>query len=365
VQLPDSYDAMYKKAMEAIGEGDRSAAIAQFQRLVDRLLSLSPQLRERRQDLRDLLLESSMRLINLLRWDGQSEAALAQIQRTREAVPPFSHLWNVEEALNIIDLGQVSKGLDMLRAATLQRPPEDKSHILRLLGRELWGAGLIEEADAALHSAFQAAEDAEDAAVTAVLLLRLTTECHDPDAMIAWWQEAVEKSENKIPMFPLYERLSACGYRDRLEKLIASEKNRWMRRVFQGELARAAGDEERATQIWQSILDDHEKVDDEASVYAMLSALLFLSKPDEVVATVSGLEDDTSADSADFAFRIVALAQAGLADSAKSALQKGLKNSRLIRPRMDVYPRSYWQRLMRFPMPDDARETLRPFFAQA
>ena len=365
MQLPDSYEAMYKKAIDTLAKGDRSAGIAQFQRLADRLLSLSPQLRERREDLRNLLLESSMRLISLLRWDGQSEAALAHIQRMREALPPYSNLWSVEEALNTIDIGQVNKGLDMLRALTMQRPPEDKSHILRLLGRELSGAGLTEEADAALHSAFQAAEDDEDAAVTAMLLLRLTTECNDPDAMIAWWQEAVRKSGSKIAMYPLYERLSACGHRDRLENLLEGEKNRWVRRVFQGELARAKGDEEHATEIWQSIVDDREKVEDDAGVYAMLSALLFLGKPEEVVKMTLLSGSEISIEAADFMFLIVSLAQMGNLDEAKKQIQQGLASTRLIRPRMEALPRSHWLRVQRFPMSDEAREALRPFFVQA
>ena len=100
------------------------------------------------------------------------------------------------------------------------------------------------------------------------------------------------------------------------------------------------------------------------SVYAMLSALLFLGKPEEVVKMTLLSGTEISIEAADFMFLIVSLAQMGNLDEAKKQIQQGLASTRLIRPRMEALPRSHWLRVQRFPMSDEAREALRPFFVQ-
>lgn len=50
MELPDSYEALYRRANEAVSRGDLDEAITRMKRLMDRLLSLPPHILERKID---------------------------------------------------------------------------------------------------------------------------------------------------------------------------------------------------------------------------------------------------------------------------------------------------------------------------
>ena len=51
-------------------------------------------------------------------------------------------------------------------------------------------------------------------------------------------------------------------------------------------------------------------------------------------------------------------------DDAKRLLQRALRLTHILRPRWQAFPHSYWLRLLRYPLSDEAREALRPYFRE-
>ncbi len=353
---------MFERAQEAIDLDDLGPAIEQFEYLVNRLLSLSPTLRERKPQLRQILAQSAIRWLSILRWDGRNEEALALLPRFRESLPDWSDIWDLEEALNRIDAGEVDKGLDVLRAFHMQNT-ESQFYSTVVLARELFGAGLYDEAETLARSALSAADDPKDEVEAALLLVHIATEQNNRDAIETHWNLAVSKTDEPPYMYPLFERLSALGHWEHLEKLLKQEKNTWVRRLFQGEIARSRGDEAEARAQWQAIVDAGEGMEDESGLYARLCALLLTEQPEDVHDLISQ-DYRTNPNDTALIFLVASLAQLGRLEEAEDALRHRLKHSRFMRPKWEKLPPSYWLRLQRFPMPEEARKALKPYFVQ-
>lgn len=360
MQLPDSYEALHQRAVESVNGDDLGPAIQQFQRLTERLLSLSPQARERKPALQEILQDSALRWITELRWNGQSDEALAQIPRLREALPMMGRAWQIEEALSRIDRGEVSAGLDQLRAVLMQAT-EGRNALRILLANELFAAGWDEEAETVALGALRSAQTDEEKAEAASFLIALETERDHPDAMIAHWEQSGRQKDQQA-VNPLYERLSALGHMDRLEELLSREKNGMVRRVFQGEIARSKGDEAGAKALWESVADDGYKVKVGGDADAWLTAKILLGHGLDVQAVATGRYQNSVNESSAMLALTAALAQAGNLDDAKRLLQRALRLTHILRPRWQAFPRSYWLRLLRYPLSDEAREALRPYF---
>ena len=360
MQLPDSYEALHQRAVESVDSENLGPSVEQFQRLTERLLSLSPQVRQRRPDLQEILEDSALRWVTMLRWDGQSEEALALARRLRDALPAAKLFWDVEEALDLIDLGNVSRGLDQLRALMMQMP-EARNAIRLLLAKELLHAGFDDEAQTVGLGALRAASDDGELAEAVLFLVELETERNQPHAMIASVERVAKRLDQGF-INPLYERLSALGHMEQIETLLAEEKNGFVRRLFQGEVARSKGDEARASELWQSVADEGEKVKSQADAYAWLAAKLLLGHGLDVLHPATMQYQSTLNESSALLILVATLAQAERLDDAKLILKRALRMTRTLRPKWQTFPRSYWLRLLRYPMPDEAREALRPYF---
>lgn len=186
MQLPKSYEALFQRAVEATDFEDLGPAMEQFEYLTNRLLSLPATLRERKPQLRQILTQSAARWLTFLRWEGRNEDALALLPRFREALPDWSATWDLEEALNRIDAGEVSKGLDMLRAFRM-RHTESRLHPTMILARELFGAGLYDEAETLAQAALRAADEVTDEVDAALLLVHIETERDNPEDIETNW----------------------------------------------------------------------------------------------------------------------------------------------------------------------------------
>jgi len=362
VRLSNSYEAMFERAMDAVDVSNLGPAIEQFEYLTNRLLSLSPSVRERKPQLQQILTQSAVRWLTFLRWEGRNEDTLALLPRLREALPGWSSVWEMEEALNRIDSGEVNKGLDILRAVRM-RSTESVYTATISLARELLGAALYDEAETLAEAALRAADDAHDELEAALLLMEIATERNDPDGIEAHWRTALSKLDAPPYFYPLLERLSALGHWERVEALVKEETNPWVRWLFQGKIARAKGDEAEALAQWQAILDSDEDAEDENGLYAFMCATLLLQQPEYVLGIVREDYEDKPKDTPLVIF-VAAAAQMGKLDEAKEGLQHGLNYSRLTRPKRDRFPLHYWLRLQEFPLPDETREALRPFFVQ-
>jgi len=357
VELPDSYEALYDQAKRT-AITDLGAAVEQFRRLVDRLLSLPPRILDRKPNLRDLLNRAADDYLVLLRWTGQNEEALAEVERLSQAMPQQAEVWTLERALNLIDSGRVSEGLDMLRALLLQHPANEY-YVRSVLARELWGAGEYAEATELAKVLLQKAPDDHERLAALVLLMSIAMEAGDPKGVVSY-AEKIKEQTGHVP-FGACEWLAGRGRWDDLEELLKRVRDRFVQRVFRGEICRARGDDAGARALWEPLLDEERSGD--ADVYSYVAVRLLTQQADEA------LEDWVKSALAEqpgdpvLALALVAtLAQMGRVDEAVATVQDHLDASRVIRPHWNCLPYSYWLRIRRYPMPDEAVEALRPYF---
>ncbi|MDH7487959.1 MAG: hypothetical protein QHH80_00420 [Anaerolineae bacterium] len=357
MQLPDSYEALYEQAKRT-GATDLRAAVEQLRRLVDRLLNLPERVLDRKPNLRDLRGRVADDYLLFLRWAGQNDEALAEVERLSQAMPERAAFWTLERALNLIDSGKVSEGLDVLRALLLQRSA-DEYYVRYVLARELWAAGEYAEATELAKVLAQDARDDTKRVIALSLLMSIAMEVNDPRAVVSYAQKIKEQTDH-VP-FAACEWLAGRGHWDDLEELLKRVKQRFMQRFFRGEICRARGDEAGAKALWAPLLDEERSGD--VDVHSYVAVRVLTQQADE------GLEDvlktilaEQPVDSVLSLALIAALVQMGRVDEAVAKVQAYLDRMRLFRPYWKRLPYSYWLRLRRYPMPAEAVEVLRPYF---
>ncbi|MGB9593633.1 MAG: tetratricopeptide repeat protein [Anaerolineae bacterium] len=357
MELPDSYEALYEQA-ERTAITDLLAAAEQFRRLVDRLLSLPPRILDRKPNLRDLLNRAADDYLVLLRWTGQNEKALAEVERLSQALPQQAEFWTRERALNLIDSGRVSEGLDLLRALLLQHPA-DEYYVRDVLARALWGVGEYAEATELARMQFQDASDEDERLAALALLISIAMEEGDPKGVVSYAQKINEQTGH-VPFWAC-EWLAGRGRWDDLEELLKRVSGRFVRRVFRGEIRRARGDEAGARAQWEPLLDEERSGD--ADLYSYVAVRLLTQQADEALEYLvkSALAEQPEDPVLALAL-VAALAQMGRVDEAVAAVQDYLDAGRPILPYRNRLPYSHWLRLRRYPMPDEAVEALRPYF---
>ncbi len=357
MELPESYEALYRRASEAVARGDLDEAITRMKRLADRLMSLPPHILERKEDLRDLLDDAVNDYLVFLRWDGRHEEALAEIERLEPRLPRLRASFATERALNTIDRGNVSEGLDMLRALIVQNARTERE-IRRLLALELWGAGQYAEAKQIAAGLLRDALDNQEAMLALDILLDIAIDANDLKGVMRCPAEIEKRSYETH--YRLYEWLAGRRYWAELERQLRGLTSYDARQLFLAEIRRARGDEDGARKMWQAILDEADEGDDP---YAAVCAALFLGQPSEETAgDLRDVLEHTPADSSALLALVAALVQMGRIDEAVKAIQWYQQFTRLARPYYRILPYSYWLRLRRYPMPDEAVEVLRPYF---
>lgn len=362
MKLPDSYEDLFSQAMEAFELRRREEAAALLKRLVGRLQSLPAHILERKPELREMLMRSAGRYVAVLRWSGQNEEALAAIESFGATYPDMKHVWTVERALNLIDSGRADEGLDLLRALVAQDSGGANWEIRGILMTELGAVGLYEEAERVGETALRNLPDDKSRMEAFAWILENAIESGNVKAAIRC-TDAIAK-QRRLARMDTYEWLAGSGRWEELERQIAKgHLFDLTRRVFIGEIQRARGDETGARETWQSILQEVEEEEDVVS-YARASAELLLGQASKETAdALLAVLDKVPADSTALLMFVAASAQLGRIEDARAAIQQYMELSRLFRPYYRVLPRSYWVRLRRYPMPDEAVETLRPYFA--
>ncbi len=108
----------------------------------------------------------------------------------------------------------------------------------------------------------------------------------------------------------------------------------------------------------------HEAGDSEdVDLYTFVAARLLAGQANEDVENVvRGILRDVPADSSALLALIAALAQMGRIDEAPNTIQDYMNTGRLVRRHWKRLPHSFWLRVGRYPMPDEAVDTLRPYF---
>ncbi len=363
MKLPDSYEDLFSQAMEAFELRRREEAAALLKRLVDRLQSLPAHILDRKPELREMLMRSAGRYVAVLRWSGKSEEALAAAESFAATLPTLRNVWSMERALNLIDSGRADEGLDILRALVAQDSGGANWEIRGILMTELGAVGLYEEAERIGEMMLRDARDDDSRIKAYVWILENAMESGNIKAVIRC-TDAIAK-QGRLARMDTYEWLAGSGRWEELERQMAKgHLFDLTRRVFIGEIQRARGDETGARETWQSILQEGEEEEDVDVSYARASAELLLGQASQETAdALLAVVGEVPADSTALLMFVAASAQLGHVEDALTAIQQYMELSRLFRPFYRVLPHSYWVRLRRYPMPDEAVEALRPYFA--
>jgi len=112
---PSDYQALYLEAQKTHQQGDNQAAIAQYARLVSRLLRRKPDALERRAELRALLDSAAPELVELLRWEKRYDQAIELQERLVALYPERALALRLHAANLKLEGGQREEGLHELR----------------------------------------------------------------------------------------------------------------------------------------------------------------------------------------------------------------------------------------------------------
>lgn len=340
MQIPDTYEDILAQARLRSVQGDLEGSIALYNRLVERLSSLKPELLKRRPALRDLHYNSLAELAHLHHVLGNFEQSLALYRQLSELEGSDETLWQQKVACVLIDMGRVEQGLDELRAEAMAHPGAYEAWLL--MGRECTHLERWQEAEENLNRALRNAttpESKRDVYRGFFDLYRAQGRVEDA---IAAWNQAWEGQLEPDNVFPVYQMLIEHGKIERARQYLEREPNALRRGFYQGLLEALAGRGQEAQRRWQRIASMAPPAS-EAGVDEWAEAVLRTnSNPQEVVRVLGRIRG--SLDDAPRRMVLLAIAQARLGDleEAERSLRQGCLARQMNRPRREKLSAREW-----------------------
>lgn len=279
VELDQSYQAIYERALAAIGRDDTDQGIELLWRMINRLTKLRPETLQRRETLEDTLRAAWNALVRTLRREKRYDEA---VQACRAVADHLSGARAPERMIASmrIEQGEVEEGL-----AQLLQIAEESSTLAAWadLGSEYMGLGRHEEAEAAYKQARRAANSNEAAAFANIALFRAYQAMgRVDDALSAWGMATVLDPDLAEHVFELYAWLIEQGEFDGAGRYLQREANNARRMLYEGLIEWKSGRKEEARSLWQRVvrLDPRDEHVDEV---AWMEAALRLGEPERVL----------------------------------------------------------------------------------
>jgi tetratricopeptide (TPR) repeat protein len=358
--LPDSYEDIFSNARLLRGQGDFEGAVGEYRRLVERVSKLKPELLQRRPSLRELLLLSGMELGGLLRRMERHDEAIALYDHLIESSPAGEDfIWRRNKAITTIAKGEVSAGLDELRALTVAYPT---AYNWRTLGLQCFWTGNYDEAEENMRRAIETADDDDAFIMAHWMLFDLYREVGRSDEALDTWEEATAFQGLSGFWEPPSRMLLQEGDLARAEQCIEQEENELYQGLLRGLLAQARGEEEQARRHWQRVYradpDDYEDGFD-----AWAEAALRLGQPGEALETLHDYSEEGEQTPRWYLLLTIAEANYGHTDHAREKLEEATELSRLTSHRSRLSTTD-WQLLDELVDDADFKQQARSFFAQ-
>jgi tetratricopeptide (TPR) repeat protein len=314
VELNESYEAIYQRAIDALAGDDTDQAIQLLWRIVNRLTRLRPETLQRREALERTLRTAWHSLAQILRSEGRYEEAI----QACEAVA--GHLSGARAPERMvasirIEQGAVEEGLSELRQIA-----EETSSMAAWtdLGAEYAGLERYAEAESAYKAALRLATSNEEAAFVNLALFRTYQEMgRIEDALSTWSMVTVLQPDLATHVMEVYSWLIECGELERARRYVAREEDPARRMLYEGLIEQKTGHEEQARSIWQHVVKLDPKVEG-VSEEAWSEAALRLGKPQQVLSFEESVTVDLNLVSVGQATLFgIASAAAGKADTAR------------------------------------------------
>lgn len=280
VELDQSYDAMYDRALMAFGRGDTDEGVSLLWRIINRLTKLRPETLQRKETLEQTLHAAWNALVETLRrekrYEEAMEASRAVAEHLSGARAPDRMIASVR-----IEQGEVEEGLAQLReiageTSTLAAWVD--------LGSEYMALDRYEEAEAAYKRAYQLAGSNEAAAFANIALFRTYQAMgRVDDALSAWGMAAVLDPDLTVRVSELYYWLIEQGKLEQARRYLQREGNNARRLLYEGLIEWQEGHEEEARSLWQRAVRLN-PLDEHVDEVAWTEAALRLGEPERIIA---------------------------------------------------------------------------------
>lgn len=255
VPLRDSYEGILNRARAAFQAQDVYTALGLYRRLVQKLGRLSGDILRRRPQLRDLHIQASLELVELLRFEGRHAEAIEVLEQLMQSHADDAHIWRREIAVLRNAKGETDRGLAELRSLAEERPDDAWSWLA--LGLESRIEGRFSESQAALERALEAASSIDEAEVLAEVhyqRFRLKAAMGQIDAALAAWEAALAShSDVGKTVREVYTLLADAGRYGEAQRYVTRDTNDLQAGFQRGLIASLTGDGRTASQQWQAV----------------------------------------------------------------------------------------------------------------
>ena len=276
VELPDSYESIYQRAMAQMATGNTSEAIESLKRIINRLCRLRPETLKRKANLQDTLDAASEAAFEFLRWERQYDQAISVAESVLERLSDPDMMRRRIASLTI-EKGEVEEGLSRMREMAEANQDFDS---WAELGAEYRVLKQYDQAEQCYRSALRQATSNQDAATVNVALFSVYRDAgRVEDALDAWDMAVVLNPELADSVFQTSSWLIRRGDLDLARKYLDRERRPIRRSFGEGLLEWQKGNEDTARRTWQSILDTDGEIED-ADLTAWVEAALRLGEPE-------------------------------------------------------------------------------------
>jgi tetratricopeptide (TPR) repeat protein len=274
VELDDSYQSIYQRAISQMALGNSDQAIASLWRILNRLTRLRPQTLQRKEDLQQTLRVSWESLVQFLRWERRYDEAISACEKVLDHLPEDE---GAEQRIGslMVERGDVEEGIARMRQIVDDKP---SFGAWADLGSEYAAQGQHEEAASCYRSALALADSNEAAAIGNLGLVRVYQEADRiEEALEAWSMAVVLNPDIGANVSAIYAWLIERGDLERAETYLNREQDPLHRTFYQGLLDWQAGRHDAAQEAWRRVLGM--ELTEDVSLGPWIEAALRLGEP--------------------------------------------------------------------------------------
>jgi len=276
VELPDSYQAIYQRAVQQMGVGESQAAIDSLLRIVRRLSRLRPETLQRKAHLQRTLYGAWNAVTQFLSWENRHQTAIDLTLDVMDRLPePLTG--SIRIASLTVESGQVEKGLAAL--AEIARE-QDNYTTWSALGTEYKILGRHAEAEEAYRAALRHADSNEEAVVANLALFDTYRAAEQVEkALDAWQMALVLEPEMADQEYQVYGWLIRSGRARQAAPYLEREPVPLRRTFFEGLVDEQANRQDAARRKWQAVFDSEQEPEEDVDVEIRMEAALRLDLP--------------------------------------------------------------------------------------
>jgi tetratricopeptide (TPR) repeat protein len=278
VELPDSYQAIYQRAIQQMGVGESQEAIDSLLRIVKRLSRLRPETLQRKPNLQQTLYASWNAVTQFLTWEERYQEAIDLTNGVLDRLPD-PNIGAMRIASLTIDGGQVDEGLATLTEIAHE---QDSFSAWAYLGTEYRVLQRDPEAIEAYRSALNRATSNEQAVLANVALFDIyRSQDRVDDALGAWQMAVVIDPEMADQAYQVYGWLIHRGLVQAAAPYLERETAPIRGTFYSGLVDWQAGRQEDARRRWRQVLEMDADPKDDVDVEVTLEAALRLGLPQD------------------------------------------------------------------------------------